>query len=58
MIHAGQYLGPVLRVNATGAGVDTDDGVGVIVFIEEQRLELEVIEVAGDVGKLAEGLDA
>src|SRR5208282_1511954 len=36
-IHAHEHLGPVLGVNAAGAGLDGDDGVQPVVFAGEQR---------------------
>jgi hypothetical protein len=35
-LHAQQHLGPVLRIGATGAGVDRDDGVAGVVLAREQ----------------------
>src|SRR5262249_17245233 len=39
---------PVLRLGATGAGVDRDDGVLLVVRAGELELELELLEVVAE----------
>ena len=56
-VHAQQHLGPVLRLDAAGARVDGDDGVGAVVLAAEHLLDLggldfglEFVEAALQVG--------
>jgi hypothetical protein len=43
-VHAEQHLGPVLRLEAAGAGVDLDDRVAGVVLAAEELLQLQVVE--------------
>ena len=47
-VHPQQHLGPVLRLEAAGAGMDLDDGVAGVVLAAEELLELELVEALGD----------
>ena len=54
-IHAQQHLGPVLRLGASGARLDIDEGVGGIHFPREHAPELQIgdapleaLQVRGD----------
>ena len=42
-IHAQQHLGPVLGIDAAGAGIDLDDGVIAVHLAREQALELALL---------------
>ena len=43
-IHAIHHLGPVLCIDAAGAGLDREDGVAVIVLAAEHQLELSLCQ--------------
>ena len=56
-VHAQQHLGPVLRLDPAGAGMDGDDGVGGVVLAAQHLLDLggldlgfERVERPGQVG--------
>src|SRR5438552_2481332 len=59
-VHAQQHLGPVLRLEPAGAGVDLDDRVAAVVLAAEEAEELELGEAMLDLldlrGELAERL--
>ena len=45
-VHAQEDLGPVGGVGATGAGVDSEDGVALVVFAGELKLEFAPLKLA------------
>src|SRR5579862_1334171 len=51
-IHPQQHLGPVLRLEAAGAGMDLDDPVAGIVLAAEELVQLEGRDVALDLVEL------
>ena len=50
-VHPQHHLGPVLRVGASGAGVDLGHRVAVVVLAGEQRPQLDHPEPAVEVGQ-------
>src|SRR5438876_6495056 len=51
-VHAHEHLRPVLRFSATGAGVDGDDRIAVVIWPGERELELQIVQLALDVGSV------
>src|SRR5665648_1163360 len=50
-VHAQQHLGPVLRLGAASARVDSQNGVAVIVFAAEQAFFFQLREVRKCLGE-------
>ena len=48
LVHPQQHLGPVLRVDAAGAGEDRDDRAAFVVGTGERELERVLFEFGGD----------
>src|SRR3954447_10797390 len=47
-VHSGKHLGPVLRVDAAGAGVYGEDGVALVVLAGEEPRDILLLENAFD----------
>ena len=56
LVHAGHHLGPILSIYSPRARMNTDDRVGIVVLIEEQRFDLEIVQLLGDIRELYKGL--
>src|SRR4029079_17931534 len=46
-VHAQQYLGPVLGVDAAVFGFDLHDAIGLVVLADEQAAQVELVELLG-----------
>lgn len=48
IVHTEEHIGPVLRLGASGSGMDGQDGISMIIGPGEQGFELELFEPADD----------
>ncbi len=56
LVHPHQHLRPILGVDSAGAGVHGEDGVLLVVLLEEQGLELQAVQFPRHPAELGPGL--